>query len=87
MDLLCHHRRFEHVLQHRLDDHAIDGAVGQRDRMPVADELDRRAGVDVEGDEVDIRVRVELRQAVTLRAASDHQNPGPPPDRGGVGPE
>ena len=43
--------------------------------MTVADELGRRAGVDVERDEVDRRVVVQLLEAVTDRAPTDHQDP------------
>ena len=76
VDLVRDDGRLQHVLQHRLDDDAVDAAVRERDRVTVADELGRGAGVDVERDEIDRRVVVQLLEAVTDRATADHQDAG-----------
>lgn len=78
VDLVGHHRRLEYVLQHRLDGHGIDAAVGQQDRMTVGDELHHGADVDVESDQIDCRVGIRPGQAVALGSAPDDQNQRPP---------
>ena len=85
VDLFCDHSWLQHVLKHGLYDHAIDGAVGQRDGVAVAYELHDGACVDVKGDEVDRGLGVQLLETSAHGAAPDDQDPGPLAGRGIVG--
>ena len=87
MDLFRYHSWLQHMLEHGLYDHAINGAVGQRDRVAVGDKLHGGARVDVEADEVDPGVGVQLIEACAHDAGPDEQDPGPLADRGIVGAE
>ena len=75
------------MLEHSLDDDAIDSRCRNRNGVAVANELHVGAHIDVEGDEVDRGVVVQLVEAVADGAAPDDQNPGAAAGRRGVGVE
>ena len=87
VDLIRDHSWLQHVLEHGLYDHAINGAVGQRDRVAVGDELHHGARVDVEADEVDRGFGVQPVETSAHGAAPDDKNPGPLAGRGIAGAE
>jgi glycosyltransferase involved in cell wall biosynthesis len=67
VDLAHHDVGGEHVLEHGLDDHGVDAAVPQRDRVRVSDQRGRPAGEDVEAEDV----RAEGRVVQALRPVAD----------------
>lgn len=68
-------RRIEHVLQHRLDDDAVEHPILEGKAVPVGHQLDVPGGVDVGTDDVDIAGLVEGLGAGAPRAAADDQDP------------
>src|SRR5437588_8450779 len=74
VNLLDHVAWLEHVLEYGLDDDSIHARVGQGDLVGVGDELGHWAAVDVERDQAESSVGVECLDAVSDRAATDHEH-------------
>lgn len=64
----------QHVLQHRLDYHGVNRTIPQGNRVPVGDELDMRARVDIKRQNIDGGTVVKRFESGADRAAAHDQH-------------
>lgn len=64
-------------LEHGFDDDGVDARIGERNRVPVRDELRVARRIDVEADEIDRGVVVERVDAAADRFAADEEDDRP----------
>lgn len=79
VDLRHYLRRFESMLQHSLYPDSVDGFVEQRQVVRIGQEVGVRRIVDIEGDQLDLRIGPELVGPEPARGAAHdhHHRPGP----------